>query len=252
MVKVRIRKTRTPIVGDKLSSRMGQKGVIGITLPQEDMPFTEDGIVPDIIVNPHAIPSRMTIGQLCECLLSILCTLTGERGDGTMFRNASLEYLCEQLQKHGYDRYGRRKLRNGFTGESFESDVFVGPTYYQRLRHMAADKYHARSRGPIHMLSRQPTEGRARDGGLRFGEMERDTLISHGSVEFLKDRLLDNSDPSVLTVCGDCGLPAHPAAEGTHVRHRKSFCKIVTKEEATSTICRPRSRSGSFFKSFRR
>ena len=225
MVKVRIRKTRTPIVGDKLSSRMGQKGVIGITLAQEDMPYTEDGIVPDIIVNPHAIPSRMTIGQLGECLLAILCTLTGERGDGTMFRDTSLEYLCEQLQKHGYDKYGRRKLHNGFTGESFESEIFMGPTYYQRLRHMAADKDHARGRGPIHMLSRQPTEGRARDGGLRFGEMERDTLISHGSAEFLKDRLLDNSDPSILTVCGECGLPAQPAAEGTHVRHKESFCR---------------------------
>ena len=225
MVRVRIRKTRTPIVGDKLSSRMGQKGVIGITLPQEDMPFTEDGIVPDIIVNPHAIPSRMTIGQLCECLLAILCTLTGERGDGTMFRGASIEYLCEQLQRHGYDRFGRRRLHNGFTGESFETEIFVGPTYYQRLRHMAADKDHARARGPVHMLSRQPTEGRARDGGLRFGEMERDTLISHGSAEFLKDRLLDNSDPSVLTVCGACGLPAQPAADGTHVRHKQNFCR---------------------------
>jgi DNA-directed RNA polymerase II subunit RPB2 len=171
MIKVKIRQTRTPIVGDKLSSRMGQKGVIGITLPQEDMPYTEDGIVPDIIVNPHAIPSRMTIGQLNECLLAILCTLTGERGDGTMFRGTSLEYLSEQLEKNGYDKHGRVKLHNGFTGESYESLVFMGPTYYQRLRHMAADKDHARSRGPIHMLSRQPTEGRARDGGLRFGEM---------------------------------------------------------------------------------
>ena len=225
MVKVRLRNTRTPIVGDKLSSRMGQKGVIGTTLAHEDMPFTEDGLVPDIIVNPHAIPSRMTIGQLCECLLATLCTLTGERGDGTMFRGTSLEHLCEELEGRGYDRYGRRMLHNGLTGESFESLVFMGPTYYQRLRHMAADKDHARSRGPIHMLSRQPTEGRARDGGLRFGEMERDTLISHGAAEFLKDRLLDNSDPSEITVCGTCGLLAQPAASGTHVRHRQNYCR---------------------------
>lgn len=225
MVKVKLRKTRTPMVGDKLSSRMGQKGVIGITLAQEDMPFTEDGIVPDIIVNPHAIPSRMTIGQLAECLLAILCTLTGERGDGTMFQGMSLEYLCDQLEQKGYNRFGKSKLYNGFTGEAFESEIFMGPTYYQRLRHMASDKDHARSRGPVHMLSRQPTEGRARDGGLRFGEMERDTLISHGCAEFLKDRLLDNSDPSNLTVCGTCGLPAQPAATGTHVRHKRSFCK---------------------------
>jgi DNA-directed RNA polymerase II subunit RPB2 len=225
MVKVKIRQTRTPIVGDKLSSRMGQKGVIGITLPQEDMPYTEDGIVPDIIVNPHAIPSRMTIGQLNECLLSILCVLTGTRGDGTMFRGTSLEYLCEQLEQNGYDRYGRVKMHNGFTGEAYDSLVFMGPTYYQRLRHMAADKDHARSRGPLHMLSRQPTEGRARDGGLRFGEMERDCVISHGAAEFLKDRLLDNSDPSSLTLCGKCGLLAQPTAMGTHVRNKKAFCK---------------------------
>lgn len=225
MVKVKVRQTRSPIVGDKLSSRMGQKGVIGITLPQEDMPFTADGIIPDIIVNPHAIPSRMTIGQLNECLLAILSTLTGERGDGTMFRETSLEYLCEQLQNHGYDKHGRVQLHNGFTGEAYEALVFMGPTYYQRLRHMAQDKDHARSRGPIHMLSRQPTEGRARDGGLRFGEMERDCVISHGAAEFLRDRLLDNSDPSILTLCGKCGLLAQPAADSTHVRHKEAYCK---------------------------
>jgi len=225
MVKVKIRQTRTPIVGDKFSSRMGQKGVIGTTLPHEDMPFASDGLVPDIIVNPHAIPSRMTIGQLAECMLSILCTLTGERGDGTMFRGTSLEFIASQLEKHGYDRYGRVKLHNGFTGEAYDSLVFVGPTYYQRLKHMAADKDHARSRGPVLMLSRQPTEGRARDGGLRFGEMERDCLLSHGTAEFLRDRLLDNSDPSIITLCGTCGLLAQPAAEGTHVRHRKPMCK---------------------------
>ena len=238
MVKVKIRQTRTPIVGDKFSSRMGQKGVVGIALPQEDMPFTSDGIVPDIIVNPHAIPSRMTIGQMNECLLSILCTLTGERGDGTMFRGMSLEHICEQLEKNGYDKHGRVKLHNGFTGEAYESLVFMGPTYYQRLRHMAADKDHARARGPRHMLSRQPTEGRARDGGLRFGEMERDCLISHGSAEFLKDRLLDNSDPSLLTICGSCGLLAHPSAEGTHVRHKKSHCKNCGE---TEKVCDMRS-----------
>lgn len=226
IAKVKVRNTRTPIVGDKVSSRMGQKGVIGAILPHEDMPFTEDGIVPDIIVNPHAIPSRMTIGQLTECLLAILCTHTGKRGDGTMFRGTSLEYMCEQLEKEGYDRYGRTKMHNGFTGEAYESLIFMGPTYYQRLRHMAVDKDHARSRGPVHMLSRQPTEGRARDGGLRFGEMEKDLLISHGASEFLRDRLLDNSDPSVATICGRCGLLAQPAAETTHIRHKKAFCKV--------------------------
>lgn len=225
IAKVRVRNTRTPIVGDKLSSRMGQKGVIGAALPHEDMPFTEDGLVPDIIVNPHAIPSRMTIGQLVECLLAILCTKRGERGDGTMFRGTSIEHLCEELAKEGYDRFGRVKLHNGFTGEAYDALVFVGPTYYQRLRHMAADKSHARARGPVHMLSRQPTEGRARHGGLRFGEMERDTLYPHGAAEFLLDRMLDNSDPATMTLCSTCGLLAQPAAERTHVRHKMGCCR---------------------------
>ena len=207
------------------SSRMGQKGVIGAALPHEDMPFTSDGMVPDIIVNPHAIPSRMTIGQLNETLLSILCTYKGTRGDGTMFRGTSIEYMCEQLEQAGYNRHGRVKLHNGFTGEEYEGLAFMGPTYYQRLRHMAHDKDHARARGPVQMLSRQPTEGRARDGGLRFGEMERDCVISHGASELLKDRLLDNSDPSVSTICGKCGLLAQPAAESTHVRHKEAQCR---------------------------
>ena len=224
-VRVRVRLTRAPAVGDKFSSRMGQKGVVGLTLPQSEMPFTEDGIVPDIIVNPHAIPSRMTIGQVAESLLSILCALTGQRGDGTAFRDVQLEDICDELEKRGYDRRGKRRMYNGFSGESFDADVFLTPTYYQRLRHMAADKDHARSRGPIHMLSRQPTEGRARAGGLRFGEMERDTLIAHGVAEFMKDRLLDNSDPSTLTVCSKCGTPAHTQATDTLVRHRQGHCR---------------------------
>ena len=259
VAKVRVRQTRAPIIGDKyaharasfsfwyliscrnararthmhlllscahrFSSRMGQKGVIGAALPQEDMPFTADGRVPDIIVNPHAIPSRMTVGMLVEQLLNVLVCETGQRGDGTMFRGTSIEYVADQLEAAGCDRHGRVKMHNGFTGEAYEGLVFYTPCYYQRLRHMSADKDHARSRGPVQMLSRQPTEGRARDGGLRFGEMERDTLISHGAAEFLRDRLLDNSDPSYLTLCGKCGLLAQPAAEGTHVRHKSAFCK---------------------------
>jgi len=237
--KVRIRNTRTPIEGDKLSSRMGQKGVIGSALAHEDMPFTADGMVPDLIVNPHAIPSRMTIGQMNECLLSILCTLTGERGDGTMFRDTSIEHMCEQLEKNGYDKYGRVKLHNGFTGEAYDGLVFMGPTYYQRLRHMAADKDHARSRGPVHMLSRQPTEGRSREGGLRFGEMERDCLISHGAAEFLKDRLLDCSDPSMLTLCGKCGLLAQPKAGCTSLRHNQAFCRNCGSGKHVQTMRSP-------------
>lgn len=221
------------------SSRMGQKGVIGAILAHEDMPYTQDGLVPDIIVNPHAIPSRMTIGQLTECLLAILGTFTGERGDGTMFRGTSLEFMCDELERHGYDRHGRTTLYNGFTGEAFEAKVFMGPTYYQRLRHMAADKDHARPRGPVHWLSRQPTEGRARNGGLRFGEMERDCLISHGASQMILDRLLDNSDPATLTVCGTCGLLAQPPAEHTVVRNRNAVCQNCAEKGRVTEMHTP-------------
>ena len=226
-VKVRTRKTRTPIVGDKVSSRMGQKGVIGATLPQCDMPFTSDGMCPDIIVNTHAIPSRMTIGQLKEELLAILCAIEGEIGDGTMFRDSSIEYICECLKNAGYDSKGNTYLYNGMTGERYESKIFLGPTYYQRLKHMVLDKNHARSRGPVQMLTRQPLEGRAREGGLRFGEMERDCVISHGAAHFLQDRLMNNSDPCIATICGkkNCGVLAQPAADNTYIRNKNAFCK---------------------------
>ena len=204
---------------------MGQKGVIGAAMPQEDMPFTCDGRTPDIIVNPHAIPSRMTVGQIVEELLNILCIETGERGDGTAFRGTSIEHIARCLEARGCHRYGATKLHNGFTGEAYDALAFMGPTYYQRLRHQAADKDHARSRGPVQVLSRQPTEGRARDGGLRFGEMERDCVISHGAAEVLRDRLMLCSDPSSMSICGKCGLLAQPKAEGTQVRHRNCTCR---------------------------
>jgi DNA-directed RNA polymerase II subunit RPB2 len=224
---VRTRVTRTPIVGDKVSSRMGQKGVIGTTLSQADMPFTEDGIVPDVIINTHAIPSRMTIGQLKEQLQSILCTIVGEIGDGTIFRGSSINYISECLQAEGFDSKGETTMYNGFTGEKYKAKVFIGPTYYQRLKHMVFDKHHARSRGPIQLITRQPLEGRARDGGLRFGEMERDCLISHGAANMMLDRLSDNSDPCIATICGrkGCGLLAQPASNNTYIRNKSAFCK---------------------------
>lgn len=161
------------------SSRHGQKGVIGIILNAVDMPVSEAGIVPDIIVNPHAIPSRMTIGQLMECLMGKLCAIEGKQGDATPFREVSIEHIGKCLEEHGFDNLGRETLHNGMTGEPLPSKIFIGPTYYQRLKHMVLDKQHSRSRGPVQILTRQPVEGRAREGGLRFGEMERDCIIRY-------------------------------------------------------------------------
>ena len=194
IVKVKTRDTRSPLVGDKFSSRMGQKGVVGTLLAQEDMPYTADGVTPDLIVNPHAIPSRMTIGMLLETLLGRVCAVHGEQGDATPFCGTTVEDVAEALRREGFDGFGNEVMYDGCTGERYETTVFLGPTYYQRLKHMSADKIHARSRGPKQVLTHQPIEGRARDGGLRFGEMERDCVIAHGNSHLLRERLMINSD----------------------------------------------------------
>ncbi|KAG9888696.1 putative DNA-directed RNA polymerase II subunit RPB2, partial [Aureobasidium melanogenum] len=193
-------------IGDKFASRHGQKGTIGITYRQEDMPFTADGLVPDIIINPHAIPSRMTIAHLIECLLSKVGSLRGQEGDATPFTDVTVTQISDLLRQHGFQQRGFEVMYNGHTGKKQSAQVFLGPTYYQRLRHMVDDKIHARARGPTQILTRQPVEGRARDGGLRFGEMERDCMIAHGASAFLKERLLDVSDAFRVHVCEICGL----------------------------------------------
>ncbi|WPH05013.1 DNA-directed RNA polymerase II subunit RPB2 [Acrodontium crateriforme] len=205
-VKVRTRTTKVPQIGDKFASRHGQKGTIGITYRQEDMPFTCDGLTPDIIINPHAIPSRMTIAHLIECLLSKVGALTGQEGDATPFTDVTITNVSGVLEEHGFQKRGFEIMYNGHTGKKLNAQVFLGPTYYQRLRHMVDDKIHARARGPTQILTRQPVEGRARDGGLRFGEMERDCMISHGASAFLKERLLDVSDAFRVHICEICGL----------------------------------------------
>ncbi|KAJ3129787.1 DNA-dependent RNA polymerase II [Nowakowskiella sp. JEL0407] len=207
-VKVRIRSVRVPQMGDKFASRHGQKGTIGITYRQEDMPFTVEGITPDLIINPHAIPSRMTIGHLVECLLSKMSTLIGDEGDATPFTDVTVEKISKLLRLQGYNSRGFEVLYNGHTGKKLRAQLFIGPTYYQRLKHMVDDKIHSRSRGPVQILTRQPVEGRSRDGGLRFGEMERDCMISHGAAHFLKERLFDTSDAYRIHVCDICGLMA--------------------------------------------
>ncbi|ELA46495.1 hypothetical protein VCUG_02039 [Vavraia culicis subsp. floridensis] len=204
--KVKIRSCRVPEMGDKFASRHGQKGTIGITLRAEDMPFTSEGIIPDIIINPHCIPSRMTIGHLIECLLGKVSALAGEEGDGTPFSDVTVEAISEQLKDFGYEHRGLETMYNGMTGRKLDAQIFIGPTYYQRLKHMVQDKVHARAHGPLQVLTRQPAEGRSRDGGLRFGEMERDCIISHGTSLFLRERLFEVSDFFSLIVCEQCGL----------------------------------------------
>lgn len=208
--KVRVRNLRVPQIGDKFASRHGQKGTIGMTYRMEDMPFTCEGICPDIIVNPHAIPSRMTIGHLVECLMGKVGSLLGEEGDATPFMDAmTVEKISSVLHNDcGYQKHGNECLYNGHTGKPLDTLIFIGPTFYQRLKHLVDDKIHGRARGPVTMLTRQPLEGRAKDGGLRMGEMERDCLISHGAANFMRDRLFSNSDPYRVHVCDECGMIA--------------------------------------------
>lgn len=210
-VRIKVRSMRVPQIGDKFSSRHGQKGTVGMTYRQEDMPFSMDGISPDIIVNPHAIPSRMTIGQLIECLLGKYFAISGaisDTIDGTPFTKANVKDISDWVHSKGYQRYGNEALYNGHTGRRLEARVFMGPTYYQRLKHLVEDKIHSRARGPLTTLTHQPLEGRAKDGGLRFGEMERDCIVSHGAASFLRERLFIVSDKYEVCVCDSCGLIA--------------------------------------------
>eukprot|EP00455_Lapot_gusevi_P048942 TRINITY_DN684_c0_g1_i17.p1 TRINITY_DN684_c0_g1~~TRINITY_DN684_c0_g1_i17.p1 ORF type:complete len:443 (-),score=119.87 TRINITY_DN684_c0_g1_i17:93-1421(-) len=206
LLKIKMRSTRRPELGDKFSSRHGQKGVCGLIVNQEDMPFNDQGICPDLIMNPHGFPSRMTVGKLIEFLAGKAGVLEGKLKYGTAFGGDKVADVSRILVEHGFSYSGKDMLTSGVTGEQIGAYIFMGPVYYQKLKHMVMDKMHARARGPRAVLTRQPTEGRSREGGLRLGEMERDCLIGYGASMLLIERLMISSDSFPVNVCKDCGL----------------------------------------------
>ena len=231
MYKIRVRDMRIPEIGDKFASRHGQKGVMGILAKAEDLPYTAEGISPDVLINPHAFPSRMTVGMMMESVCGKAASFRGKRFDGSAFVGEKMDEVKAVMDEHNFKYSGKEIMYDGRSGKAFPVDVFIGVVYYQKLHHMVADKIHARARGQVQMLTKQPTEGRARGGGLRFGEMERDCLIAYGASMILKDRLLDESDKSDIFVCERCGLVAYH-----DVKQRKYVCRVCGDKAKVSSV----------------
>lgn len=229
LIQARIRDQRIPEVGDKFTSRHGQKGVVGLIVPQSDMPFTASGITPDIIFSPHGIPSRMTMSHLIELVGGKTGALAGRFVDGTTFDSEPEEALRKELLSLGFRENGTETMYNGKTGEQYQVKIFIGNMYYLKLKHMVANKLHSRARGPIQLLTRQPTEGRAKEGGLRLGEMEKDTFVAHGTSLLLKERF--DADRTVVPVCEECGIIAiHDEFKN------RSYCPICGDNVEISSI----------------
>jgi len=208
LVKLKVRTTLKPSVGDKLASRHGQKGVVSMIVPEEDMPFTINGIKPDLILNPHSLPSRMTVGHLMEMLAGKAGAASGKIIDGTPFNNVPMSELEEMLKEHGFRSDGMEVFYDGITGKRIQGVIFTGVIAYQKLYHVVTHKMQARARGPVQVLTRQPTEGKEKEGGLRFGEMEGETLVGHGAAMLLQEKMIEDSDKTVEYVCEKCGVVA--------------------------------------------
>lgn len=229
LVQVRVRDQRIPEIGDKFVSRHGQKGVVGLIVPEADMPFTSSGIVPDLLFSPHGIPSRMTISHLIELIGGKAASMSGRIIDGTTFSGEREEVIRKELLNLGFCEKGVETMYNGITGEVFDAKIYIGNMYYLKLKHMVANKIHSRARGPIQLLTRQPTEGRAKEGGLRLGEMEKDTFVAHGASLLLKERF--DSDKTVVPICEGCGIIAI-----YDVYKDKRYCPICGENVEVSDV----------------